>query len=226
MPLIDLSHLNRFVQLKRFKMETSQPVLRAVRREDWMFSINLKDAYLQVPIHPDSCCYLWFVADSQVHHVKALCFGLSTAPQVFTRVMAPVSVILHDMGILILRYLDNWLVFASSRGEVLWARDKVLDLSSAWHRGEPCQVTSDSLLFFHLSGDISRELLFEGFSLAGEGFNPEVAARRISILQAAKCHCLEHSSGSSLLSVPSRSGGSSSDVLPSVGDVLVVGLSG
>ena len=50
------------------------------------------------------------------------------APQVFTRVMAPVSVILHDMGIRILRYLDNWLGLALSRVEALWARNKVLDL--------------------------------------------------------------------------------------------------
>ena len=121
-PVIDLSLLNRFVLPTRFKMETNQSVLRTVRRNDWMFSIILKDAYLQVPVHPDSRRFLRFVADGQVYQFKALCFGLSTAPQVFTRVMGPVSVILHDMGVRILRYLD------SSRVEALWARDKVLDL--------------------------------------------------------------------------------------------------
>ena len=93
-----------------------------------MFSIDLKDACLQVPIHTDSRRYLLFVMDEQVYQIKALCFGLSMAPQVFTRVMAPVSVILHDMGVRVLRYLDNWLVLVSSRVEALWARDKVLEL--------------------------------------------------------------------------------------------------
>ena len=46
-PLIDLSHLNRFVHLTRFEMETSQTVLRVMRKDDWMVSIDLKDAYLQ-----------------------------------------------------------------------------------------------------------------------------------------------------------------------------------
>ena len=125
-PVIDLLRLNPFVQPTRFRMETNQSVLYTVRRNDWMFSIDLKDAYLRVPIYPNSRRYLRFVADGQAYQFKALCFGLSTAPQVFTRIMAPVSVILHNMGVRILRYVDDWL--ASSRVEALWARDKVLDI--------------------------------------------------------------------------------------------------
>ena len=55
-----------------------------------------------------------------------LCFGLSTAPQVFTRVMAPMSGFLHQLGIRMLRYLDDGLILASSQEEACWARDKVL----------------------------------------------------------------------------------------------------
>ena len=93
-----------------------------------MISIDLKDAYLQAPVHPYSWHFLRFVADGQVYQFKALCLGLSTAPQVFTRVMAPVSVIFHDLRVWILRCLDNLLVLASSRSEALWARDVVLNL--------------------------------------------------------------------------------------------------
>ena len=53
-PIIDLSTLNLDVDQTPFQMETSQTVLRAVRRNDWMVSIDLKDAYLQIPIHPAS----------------------------------------------------------------------------------------------------------------------------------------------------------------------------
>ena len=58
-------------------------------------SLDFKVAYLKVPIHPDSRKYLRFIAFSQVYEFKALCFGLSMAPQVFNRVMAPVSAFLH-----------------------------------------------------------------------------------------------------------------------------------
>ena len=51
-PIIDLSTLNLSVVVSKFLMETAQSVLHSVRRGDWMVSIDLKDAYLQVPIHP------------------------------------------------------------------------------------------------------------------------------------------------------------------------------
>ena len=77
-------------------METIQSVLLSVRQGDWVASIDLKEAYLQVPVHPDSHRFLRFVSQGNVYQFSALCFGLSTAPQVFSRVMAPVSAILHS----------------------------------------------------------------------------------------------------------------------------------
>ena len=93
-----------------------------------MVSIDLKDMYLQIPVHPDSRQFLQFVALSVPYQFKALCFGLSTAPLVFTQVMAPVSAFLHRLGVRMLRYLDDWLVLASSWTNALWARDMVLAL--------------------------------------------------------------------------------------------------
>ena len=48
--------------------------------------------------------------------------------QVFTRVIAPVSAILHRMGVRLRRYLDDWLLQASSREQVLLALRTVLRL--------------------------------------------------------------------------------------------------
>ena len=47
-PVIDLSTLNLWIQQTSFKMETLQSVLLSVRPGDWMVSLYLKDAYLQV----------------------------------------------------------------------------------------------------------------------------------------------------------------------------------
>ena len=127
-PVIDLSHLNRLVDVSHFQMETIQYVLLSVRQGDLMASIDLKEAYLQVPVHPDSRHFLLFVSKGHVFQFKALCFGLSTAPQVFTRVMASVSAILHSMGIRIRRYLDDWLVQSSSRESLLQDLKTVLNL--------------------------------------------------------------------------------------------------
>ena len=109
-------------------METIQLVLLSVRQGNWMVSIDLKEAYWQVPIHPDSHKYLRFVAFGKPYQFWALCFGLYTAPQVFTRVMTPISTILHSLGIRVCRYLDDWLIQASSREAVLQALSTVLSL--------------------------------------------------------------------------------------------------
>ena len=120
-PILDLSVLNRYVLKTKFRMETVKTVLSAVREGDWMTSIDLKDAYFQVPIHLDSRKFLRFTWRDQSFQFRVLCFGLSTAPQVFTRMMAPVSAAFHRQGFRLLRYLDDWLLLASSKQEALQA---------------------------------------------------------------------------------------------------------
>ena len=43
--VLDVSALNKFVLQTKFTMESPRSVLRSVRRGDWMFSIDLQDAY-------------------------------------------------------------------------------------------------------------------------------------------------------------------------------------
>ena len=184
-PVIDLSHLNRFVDVSHFQMETIQSVLLSVRQGDWMASIDLKEAYLQVPIHPSSRHLLRFVFRDRVYQFKALCFGLSTAPQVFTRVMAPVSAILHSMGIRMRRYLDDWLVQSSSRDSLVRDLQTVLSLSRV---GDCCQSPEIQPCAFPdspVSGCRDRLNIFQGFSVAGSNLQATVNCRRISVLRLA-----------------------------------------
>ena len=125
-PIIDLSTLNDYVTPSHFHMETPQSVLRSIRPGDWMISLDLQDAYLQVPVHHDSRRFLRFVVEGTTYQFRVLCFGLTTAPQFFTRIMAPVSAILHKYGVRMLHYLDDWLILASSELACLQSRDRLL----------------------------------------------------------------------------------------------------
>ena len=104
------------------------------------------------------------MACGKVYQFKVLCFGLSTAPQVFTRVMAPVSTLLHQSGIRLRRYLDDWLIQASSREQVLLALNAeppaLLVSGDSRQLGEvsACSNSTDGL-----SGG-SCWTLFQGFS--------------------------------------------------------------
>ena len=112
-PVIDLSFLNHHIITTKFRMETAQTVLAAVHQHNWMVLVDLKDAYLQVPVHSLSRQFLRFGWEGRTLQFRALCFGLSTAPQVFTKIMAPVSAELHKQGIWLLSYRDDWLLLAS-----------------------------------------------------------------------------------------------------------------
>ena len=101
-------------------METVTSVLLSVREGDFLASIDLKDVYFQISVHQSSRKLLRFLSEGTVYQFKALCFGLSTASQVFTKVFAAVSV-------WALRYLDDWLVLASWEVE---AKMNVQDLLS------------------------------------------------------------------------------------------------
>ena len=69
-----------------------------------------------------------FTSEGTVYQFRALCFGLSTAPPVFTRVFAVVSAWAHSHGIRLLRYLDDWLVLSSSEREAKQAVQSLLSL--------------------------------------------------------------------------------------------------
>ena len=62
------------------------------------------------------------------YQFRVLCFGLTTAPHVFRRLMAPISAILHRYGVWMLRYLDDWLILAESRTTGIQARDRLLQV--------------------------------------------------------------------------------------------------
>ena len=51
-PVINLKGLNQFVRVEHFKMEGLHLLPDLLQSGDWMVKMDLKDAYLQVPINP------------------------------------------------------------------------------------------------------------------------------------------------------------------------------
>ena len=174
-PVIDLSHLIRFVDVSPFQMETIQSVLLSVRQGDWMASITLMEAYLQVLVPPASRHFLRFMFRDTVYHFKALCFGLSPAPQIFPRVMALVSAILLSLGVRVRRYLDDWLVQSPSRGSLLG--DLQTGLQLCHELGVVVNPQQSNLV-------PSQVVLYLGVVIDSASFRASPSAERISRLQS------------------------------------------
>ena len=79
-PVTDLTPLNELVQQTPFRMETPNSVLLTVRKNDFLASIDLKDAYFQIPVHPSSRRLLRFVSNDTVYQFKSLMFRTDDRP--------------------------------------------------------------------------------------------------------------------------------------------------
>ena len=113
-PILDLSKLNLFIKVEKFKMETPETIRTSLQQGEWVTSIDFKDAYIHIPIQEQSRKYLRFHVQGQTYQFKALPFGLSTAPLEFTVIAKEVKLMAIHKGIRIHQYLDDWLVRATS----------------------------------------------------------------------------------------------------------------
>lgn len=82
-----------------------------------MAVLDLKDAYLMVPVAKNHRKYLRFSFLGVIYEFKCLPFGLCTAPFTFTKLLKPVIQTLRTQGITLVVYLDDILIIASSKDE-------------------------------------------------------------------------------------------------------------
>ena len=118
-PVINLKGLNSFIEAEHFKMEGLHLLPDLIQPQDWMVELDLKDAYLQVPIHQDSQCMLQFQWEQTIYQFVCLPFGLTSAPRVFTKIMKPVVGALRQLGIRLIIYLDDLLVLHQKRDHLM-----------------------------------------------------------------------------------------------------------
>ncbi len=118
-PILDLRVLNRALHKLPFRMLTQRRIFQCVRPLDWFAAIDLKDAYFHVSILPRHRPFLRFAFEGRAYQYKALPFGLSLSPRVFTKVVEAALVPLREAGIRILNYLDDWLILAQISSTVV-----------------------------------------------------------------------------------------------------------
>ena len=119
-PILNLKPLNKkFIRPQKFRMETLASIIPTCCQGMWASTIDLKDAYLHIPIHPQFQHFLAFRYKHVDYKFQALPFGLSTAPRVFTRVSRAVLAFLRRNGITLFAYIDDWLILGESQQECL-----------------------------------------------------------------------------------------------------------
>lgn len=91
-------------------MEGLETVKSLVRKGDWLVKLDLKDAYLTVPVLPAHQKFLRFVWRKRTYQFSCLAFGLCSAPRIFTKLMKVVVGFLRERGLRLVVYLDDLLL--------------------------------------------------------------------------------------------------------------------
>lgn len=115
--ILDLAKFNDFVIKEHFKMESLQLALDLVKRGTSMASIDLQDAYFSIPVAQEFRKYLKFRWDDKLFQFTCLPMGLTCAPKMFTKLLAPVFAEIRKRGGKCVAFLDDSLVLGYSEEE-------------------------------------------------------------------------------------------------------------
>lgn len=112
--ILNLKKLNKFIHTEHFKIEDLKLVTRLLEKDYFLMSVDLQDAYYLVNVHEDDRKFLRFEFMGQLYEFNCLPFGLCTAPFLFTKIMKPVVYLMRLLGLLILIYIDDFIILAKS----------------------------------------------------------------------------------------------------------------
>jgi hypothetical protein len=121
---LDLRYVNEHVTCPHFRMETLRHLRQICRTGDWMCSLDVRHAYMHFPLHPAYSQLHRFRAldpatgDPGFFEFKAMTFGLSSSPLLYTRLCRGIAGYLRRRyGVRFVYYLDDWCILGRDAAE-------------------------------------------------------------------------------------------------------------
>ena len=106
--ILNLKHLNKYIEKQHFKMETFLQTLALITPGLRLISFDFSDAYYSCSVFPPHRKYLRFKFEGKLYELTCLPNGLTSAPRFFTKIMKVAHSHLRDkFGMTISGYLDD-----------------------------------------------------------------------------------------------------------------------
>ena len=137
----DLRRVNSFLAVPRFRLEGLSAAPDLAQPGDLSATVDLKDAYLHIPVHRRFQRYLGFAVDGQFFVWTALPFGLALSPRVFTKALRPVLAALRAQQLRVTSYFDDFLLLAAPQEAPAHLARLLATLASFGLRVNPDKVT-------------------------------------------------------------------------------------
>ena len=122
-PIVNLRQVNAAIPYNHFQMEGLKNVQDLIERGDHMVKLDLSDAFFSIPLHKESRRLVSFHWRGTAYEFRVLCFGMSCAPLIFTKLLKVPIAFLRKLAIRVVIYLDDLILFGRTRKEAEEARD-------------------------------------------------------------------------------------------------------
>ena len=127
-PVINLKNLSKFIPYEHFEMEGVHCLKFILEQDDFLWKIDLKEAYFSVPLNKNSQKFVRFQKSGNIYEFLCFSFGLGPAPRIFTKLLKVPIAFLRRVNIRIIIYLDDMLLMGRTLPEILMARDTLIFL--------------------------------------------------------------------------------------------------
>ena len=105
--ILKSKYVNEFVEYKYFKMKSLEDVFKIIKKDVWMASVDLKDAFFTIPVHILHQKYFKFEWFNQFYKFLGMPNGYSDAMRIFTEMLKPFFGYLRKQGHLSIVIVDD-----------------------------------------------------------------------------------------------------------------------
>lgn len=122
--ITDLRCLNSYIEAPKFSSENMGCAINLIQSEDLMVTVDLKDGFFHIPVHPDDQKYLGIYWNGRYLIFTALPFGLNASPYFFHKIIRCVVQALRKQNVRMMAYVDDFMLMAGR--DLIDAQKKIL----------------------------------------------------------------------------------------------------
>ena len=182
--LVNLHELNQYIHTPKFRCEGIENVAGQIQSADILMSIDLKDGFFHVPVHPDFRKYLGICWRNNYYAWCSLPQGLACSPYYFYKVLRPVVQYLRENLVRVNLYVDDFLLMIQ-RSYVTDHRDLLINT---------LQELGWNINFEKSDLSVTTNCVYVGFDIESDGPDNvpwlSVTRKRISKLKKDIRRCL------------------------------------
>lgn len=110
---VDMRRANAAIMRENHPLPTMEHLLPKIRKAKYFTKLDIKNAFHQAELHPNSRHVTTFITSKGLYRYKRLMFGISSAPELFQKIMEKMLIQCEGS----INFIDDILVFGSTENE-------------------------------------------------------------------------------------------------------------